>query len=360
MPGVVDADTHVIESELIWELFDEDMLSRKPVLASYADPVTGSRRSHWLIDGKLVPKPPGKGGQALATPPLDPARRETRDWKVRELSDLASRLEDADHMGVDTQVIYPTIFIGYLTDDAVTDVALARSYNRFQADVWSKGGGRLRWVIVPPLHNLDKTMEELHFGKEHGAVGVLFRGIEGDKSLADPYFFPVYEEAQKLDLPICVHTGPGCPAFTEVFDSRITFVLPQVRMLPVMAFYDLVANKVPERFPDLRFGFVEANSSWVSYVFHFLNRRFKTGRKAWGPQVFRDYRLYVACESDEDLPYILRDIGEDNLMTGSDYGHGDPSADYELFEVMRAREDVDPATMSKIFRDNPSRFYGLK
>jgi hypothetical protein len=126
-----------------------------------------------------------------------------------------------------------------------------------------------------------------------------------------------------------------------------------------MAFYDLVANKVPDRFPDLRIGFIETNSSWVPFVFHYLNRRTKSGRSAWGPHIFRDYRLYVACEVDEDLPYILGHVGEDNMITGSDYGHTDQSTEPGLFELMRTREDLSPETINKIVSHNPARFYSL-
>ena len=35
-----------------------------------------------------------------------------------------------------------------------------------------------------------------------------FAGLEsGNRMLSDPTLFPLYEEAQRLDLSICVHTG---------------------------------------------------------------------------------------------------------------------------------------------------------
>jgi|GEM_PF-7053983 len=33
----------------------------------------------------------------------------------------------------------------------------------------------------------------------------------------------------------------------------------------------------------------------------------------WGPKLFKDYRLYVAAEADDDLAYRLTHIGEDNI-----------------------------------------------
>ena len=95
-----------------------------------------------------------------------------------------------------------------------------------------------------------------------------------------------------------------------------------------------MAHKIPERFPELRFGFIEASASWVPYVLHHLQRasgaRLNAGGDAdasldWGPNLFRDYRLYVAAEADEDLPYLLTHIGEDHIIMGSDYGHQDQS-----------------------------------
>jgi len=35
---------------------------------------------------------------------------------------------------------------------------------------------------------------------------------------------------------------------------------------------------------------------------------------------FRDYRIYVCCEADEDIPYLAEFIGEDHLMIGSNAG----------------------------------------
>jgi hypothetical protein len=45
-------------------------------------------------------------------------------------------------------------------------------------------------------------------------------------------------------------------------------------------------------------------------------------------ELFREYRLWVACEADEELPHLVRFLGEDNLIIGSDYGHNDPSKDF--------------------------------
>ncbi len=181
---------------------------------------------------------------------------------------------------------------------------------------------------------------------------------------------------------MCIHTGSGCPAFTEVLDNRIGGSFPGVRLLPLIGFQHLVGNRIPERFPDLRIGFIETGASWVPYVLHYIERDWQRKHQPYmphlGPSLFRDYRIYVACESDEDLPYLAEYVGDENLITGSDYGHhfgqiptlqpisfanrllgGDPSADVALVGELQAREDLSDEMLAKLLLTNPRRFYGM-
>ena len=171
-------------------------------------------------------------------------------------------------------------------------------------------------------------------------------------------------------MAISIHTGGGSPGMLQVFDRNVSHNLPHVRSLPLFAFRDLVAHKIPERFPDLTFGFIEASASWVPYVVHHLRRSTRTSERGigranpdsaldFGPALFRDYRLFVAAETDEDIPYLLTYIGEDNIIMGSDYGHQDQSKDNGMVGVMQRREDLPARIVEKILADNPTRYYGL-
>ena len=117
---VVDADTHISESESMWELFDREMYKRRPVLVSVPDnTLYGDRNAFWLIDGNIFPKPAGKGGFNLITPSVAKRQQLRTDIAVgcRDLTDPETRLKDMDRLGFDVQVIYPTLFLIYLTDD---------------------------------------------------------------------------------------------------------------------------------------------------------------------------------------------------------------------------------------------------
>jgi predicted TIM-barrel fold metal-dependent hydrolase len=139
----------------------------------------------------------------------------------------------------------------------------------------------------------------------------------------------------------------------------------------VHAFHTLIRHGVCAQFPKLRFGFVEANSSWVPYVAYDLKRRLKrlpTGPNSNNPQyrlesdLLKANRMYVTCQADEDLPYILRFAGEDNLMIGSDYTHSDQSMESDFPRLLQERADrgeLPQSAVQKILCDNARTLYGL-
>lgn len=363
MTGIIDADTHIAESEAMWAMIDRGMAHRRPVLLQAPeDTLYGPRNAFWLIDGNIFPKPAGKGSFRLITPSASKLEMSRGDIHIacREMTDIPARLRDMDRLGIDVQVVFPTLFLIYLTDDPALEVALCRAYNRFIAQACAQSGGRMRWVAIPPLKSIDETAGELKWAKDNGAVGVFFRGIEGTWTLDHPYLFPVYQAANDLDLPICIHTGAGCPAFLQLFDVERNHTFGHSRVQPLLAFRDIVANRIPEQFPRLRFGFIEASAGWVPFLLHILKRLL---RERWrfssDPELFERYRIFVACEADEDINYIAQYTGEDHLLIGSDYGHQDPSQERQLVAALRAREDIPSALADKIFFDNPRRFYAL-
>ena len=59
--------------------------------------------------------------------------------------------------------------------------------------------------------DIEAAVDELRWASEHGACGVFKLATELGRRVTDPYFFPVYQEANDLDMPLCMHTGSGDP-----------------------------------------------------------------------------------------------------------------------------------------------------
>jgi predicted TIM-barrel fold metal-dependent hydrolase len=358
---IIDADTHIDETEDTWEYMEEADRQFKPTTAypPSTNPDLPPTR-YWMIDGRRqlrFVRSDQESGTVVAS---------------RELLDVRVRLKHMDELGTDIQVMYPTLFLMEATDRPEVATALRRSYNRWLADRCAQSNGRLRWICVPPLQNIEETLKELRFAKEHGACGVLKKGDrEAGKWPADSYFFPFYEEAERLGLPICFHTGSGIPDFSPAREFTLGQFM-RTKAAAVNGIESLIVNNIPVKYPRLRFGCIEAGASWVPFVDYDVRRRVKSNRDRVsvlsGPQtmlrsnVFRDNRTYITCQVDEDLPYILKYVGEDNLLVGSDYTHRDPSMEMEFRKLLQDRADrgeIPRSAVQKILYDNPKAFYGL-
>jgi hypothetical protein len=183
------------------------------------------------------------------------------------------------------------------------------------------------------------------------------RGLETHHTLHDPYFFPLYEEASRLNVPIGIHSGIGNFAVNEALGGEPFRV---AKLMVIGGFHSMVLNGIPERFPKLRIGAIEVAAQWVPYLVHDLNLRFpKLHNKQPLPDVMRGGRLFVACQTDDDLPYVLKYAGEDSLMIGSDYGHADNASELLALQRLQDKDEIDRAVIEKILFTNPARFYGL-
>jgi predicted TIM-barrel fold metal-dependent hydrolase len=361
VPRTIDADTHIDETEDTWEYMLPSEQEFKPVVGTPSNPDPNRPiPRYWMIDGERQPR--------LAR---NDERTKTK-VEARELLDVNVRIRDMDSLDVQTHVIYPTMFIIQPTERPDIDLAIKRSYNRWLGDRCAQSGGRLRWVCLPPLMTMDETLEELRWAKDHGAVGVYKKGNdEAGRAVSDPYFEPFWKEANDLDLAVCFHTGSGIPNMREARAGRArvpSAFLPQT-------FSEVVNNRLPQRFPNVRWGFIEAASGWVPHELYKIERRLKRLPEAGmlkrddlpadfdlQRNLVREFNLFVTCHVDEDLPYILQFMGDDNLIVGSDYTHADASMERNFQDELRgrvAKGEITTAVVDRMLYDNPKRLYGL-
>ncbi|MPZ14187.1 MAG: amidohydrolase family protein [Chloroflexi bacterium] len=159
-------------------------------------------------------------------------------------------------------------------------------------------------------------------------------------------------------MPVCSHFGWGSPGITNVFNSWDQSASFTSATLPVLiAFHSVMKSGVLEAIPNLKFAFLEVGSQWVPYVMHQLRR---SGAARKDPaDYFREGRVYVACEADENINHIVHDIGEDGLVVASDFPHSDFSREDNIGRTIMEREDVSLRVRAKILSTNPQRLYGL-
>ena len=190
--GSIDADAHVYECEETWAYLSAEETRFTPVVTTQSwgpDPrnIEHSPTEYWVVDNRYHPK------NRNIMPDTSPEQRELRD--------VGARLAHMDQLGIDIQVIYPSLFLRPVMRTAASELALTRSYNRWMEAIWSEAPDRLHWVMIPSIQSMEKNRDEIARAKDHGACGIFMRGTEWERFHGDPYFFPLYELAAEFDLP---------------------------------------------------------------------------------------------------------------------------------------------------------------
>jgi predicted TIM-barrel fold metal-dependent hydrolase len=354
---VIDADAHVLETEHTWDYLEPSERKFRPQLFySPADPT----RQYWVIDEKIrgfrfltlnerqLREMSERAGRDLVTPQA-----------ARELDDVELRLKHMDELGIDIQVVHNTLWIEQVSPRPDVEAALCRSWNRWLADVGKKSQGRLRYSCVIPTMMINEAIAQIKTAKENGAVAVCMRPLEGDRHLTDSYFYPLYEAATNLDMAIAVHIANGNPANCDLYRLSPASRFAMFRAPTVISCFNLLMSEVPRLFPNLRWGFIEASAQWVPWVYKEAAIRHSAGGKKFPEDVFHEYNVFVTCQNNDDLPYILKYSGEYSLVIGTDYGHTDPSSEVNAITALKMHEGISQEIKDRILSHNSKALFGL-
>jgi len=354
---VIDADAHVIETEHTWDYLEPSERKFKPLLYACPDePV----QQYWVVDGKIR----GFRFRTLTEQQLQQISEVTeRDMQspqaARELDDVDLRLKHMDSLGVDVQVMHNTFWIEQVSERPEVEAALCRSWNLWMGDIWKKSGNRLRWSCIVPAVALDEALEQVKKAKENGAVAVCLRPLEGNRHLTDPYFYPLYEAASNLDMAIVVHIANGNPANVDLYRQPPVNRFAMFRAPTVIACLNLLLSELPAVFPRLRWGFIEASAQWIPWIYKEAVIRTKSAGRALSGDFFGDSNIFVTCQTNDDIPYILRYAGDRCLVIGTDYGHTDISSEMDAILEFQKQEGLSLEDKERILFHNPAKLYGL-
>ena len=145
---------------------------------------------------------------------------------VSELNDIGEgRVADMDAHGIDYQVLGHNIpGTQALTGQEAVDVA--KGINDHVAEAVRRFPNRLGGFAALPSSEPDDAAKELARAKDElGLVGSMINGTTGGRFLDDPYFHPMLEAAERLEMPIYLHPALPPPA---VFDAYYKGLDPQV------------------------------------------------------------------------------------------------------------------------------------
>lgn len=318
--------------------------------------------------------PPFSGVARAIFPDLgwDPAcgrRFGIREWE------LDTYIRAMDQMGIDGSILFPTRGMlvsqipetGLSTGDNARDKDIAavycQGYNRYVADI-CKQSPRLKAVGIAPFRDVPAAMDEIkRLVGDLGLVGVAVSSLGLSKHLGSATYWPIYDEMQRLDVPLLVHNPSyEVPPWHRLFD---TFLLQDtvggsMETLHVVA--ALLFGGIPERFPNLRVGIFNVGVGWIPYMMERLDsygERMPLLSEQPSEYMKKGSWFYACLGSESTLPSVLDWVGADAVMFGSAY----PDADCDFPNAVSSfqqRRDIPEEAKTKILGENAKRLFRLR
>ena len=275
-------------------------------------------------------------------------------------------LDFLDKTGIEFSVLYPTsgLSYGYI---AFPNWALGygRAYNNWLHERYLKKSPRFKGVALIPMLDVPNAVAELRRAvKELGMVGAMIPSNGLHRHISAKEYWPIYEEAEKLDCVMAIHGG----SYSNLGFNTFT-VFPATRALGMpfplaIAMTGMMVDGVFDQFPKLRVGFLEGGTSWIPMVLDRLERELEYGGlslKKSPAEYFSSGQVFVGCEGNEKaLAYSIERVGPDPFMFASDFPHELTldSATEEIDEILE-RKDIREEHKMLLLGGNAKRFYKI-
>jgi predicted TIM-barrel fold metal-dependent hydrolase len=269
----------------------------------------------------------------------------------------AGLLNSMDQMAIDYSILFPTPMLTLGTHpQPEMEVELAHAFNRWLVDDVLPASPRIRTMAYLPISDPDASVRCIEeFADAPGVLGFMVTAVR-NQPLHQNRFMKVFAALDERSQRLAFHSGPNWS--DRPFEQLNRFLGAHALGFPFYAMVQLtnvVLNGIPERFPRIRFIFMEAGQAWVPFLIARLDNEYRQ-RSSEAPLLKRlpgEYirEMYFTTQPFERLDKaehmracIEMMAGETQLLYSSDYPHQDfdlPTAIADLgFLPERARHGI--------------------
>jgi hypothetical protein len=279
-------------------------------------------------------------------------------------------LKIMDEYAIEEAVLFPTGSAGVanLREIEYAHVVCRATNNHLGRD-FNALSDRIHVVGVLPLQDPPEAARELRRAvTDLGLVSFELIATGLPFPLGDRFYDPLYEEAQRLEVPLCIHGSPshsqemgagGLRTFNEVH----TYTFPAGVLLQ---FTSVIFQGVPVRFPRLRLSFLEIGATWLPYWLDRMDEHWELRGEWEAPllkkkpsEIVREAPIYVSLEEAETmLPQAVEYLGTEHFMYATDIPHWD-SEFPEGLEKIWGHPGLSRDAKEHILYHNAKAFYGL-
>jgi 2,3-dihydroxybenzoate decarboxylase len=288
---------------------------------------------------------------------------------LARLTDLGERrLRDMDETGIDKQLLLLTS-PGVQVFDAPLAVSLARSSNDQLAEAVKNHPDRFAGLAAVAPQDPREAAKELERGVQHlGLKGAVINSHTRGEYLDDPKFWPIFEAAESLNVPIYIHPQTPSPRMIAPFLERgldgAVFGFGVETSLHMMR---IMVAGVLDRFPRLQIvvGHMGEGLPFWLYRLDYMHNatvaanRYESMKKT--QRKISEYlkeNFYITTSGMAWRPAILFTqsvIGVDRVLYAMDYPYQFVPAEVAVHDDL----PISDADKKKLFQTNAERVFNL-
>jgi predicted TIM-barrel fold metal-dependent hydrolase len=244
-----------------------------------------------------------------------------------------------------------------------------RIYNEWLADFCRTHPDRFGGLACIPSHDMEAAVTEIRrVAKRGGVRGLDIANRRGMTPLWDPWWNPMWDAAAETGLPVHFHTvGGTLPDYTKMPPkvgraAHATFISSfQLHMAELLM--AVIFSGVLERHPKLKLVIGESGTGWIPYVLDHMDLEWEDQYKdldlTMKPSDYWRRQCYATYQSDRIGVKLIDELGEDNVMWGSDFPHPDGIWPDSQEYITRELGHLPEKQRRKIVRDNAAKLYGF-
>jgi predicted TIM-barrel fold metal-dependent hydrolase len=278
-------------------------------------------------------------------------------------------IDHLDRYGIAYAVLLPGGMNVGLTRNIDVGCALARAWNDWLVETWLKSDPRYLGSICVNMNDPHKAAAEIRRAGSHPQMVQILTSGESEHLYGHRYYYPVYEAAAELGLPLAIHPGREGALDSPTPIGRPSGYFEWHCTLPLTFqahLVSMVTEGVFEKFPRLKLLLTEGGVAWLAHTIWRMDKNFKALRSTtpWlkrlpSEYVFDHVRLTTQpLEEPPNPDHILQIFemihAERTLCFATDYPHWDFDDPTRVFPKKLSEE-----LRRRIFYENAAELYRL-
>ena len=343
-----------------------------------------------------------KAGERLEMAAESAKWAEGKDRGLSGAWDSDRRLEVLDGDGVAAEILFVDGLteansppfggdLGMMPMGAVPELqwAGARAHNRWISEfVAMAPERRLGLAQVPPFWDVEESLKEIRWAREHGLGGILIPHLWMNQ---DPYHHPKYEPmwavCEELGMVIHFHSGaapmqdyfgaalfgpqatsdplPEMPGALGIYVTEVAWWLTRPLSFMIWA-------GVFERYPKLKCVVTEGSTIWVPELLQLMDHRFSEHH--FSAKLGTGYRQHLKMKPSEYFRRNIRvgssamsrreaelrhEIGLETIMWGTDYPHPEGTWPITRKIMVETFHGLPEDEIAQMLGGNAAEFYGF-